>query len=158
MSTRFALSSRVAGSITKNRGATDNSAGAKGLPRSHRTHRLATEIAADGDVLWIDRPGEFTAEPSAAIVGKCADELITERDKRLQRCVCTRARRLNAQSAIAAVVFRACDPNGVGAAPCRIDGQSPRARCSIERSGDHGIRCSLHLCSADAESPRLRAR
>ena len=59
-----------------------------GLPRSHRTRGLTTEIAAHGDVLWIDGPVELTAVSSAAIIRKCADQLITGRDKHLQgRCL-----------------------------------------------------------------------
>src|SRR5262249_49584440 len=111
----------------------------------------------NGDVLWIDGPGEFTAESSTAIVGQRADQLITGRDKRLQRCVCTRTRRLNAQSALPAVVFSSRNCNSVDAARCGIDCQSSRARSAVERSGDHGTCCCLHLCGADAETPRPRA-
>ena len=57
------------------------------LPRSHRARGLPTEIAAHRNVLRIDWPGELTAEPSAAIVGKRADQLISGRDKRAQ-CRC----------------------------------------------------------------------
>ena len=38
------------------------------LPRSYRARGLAAEIAAHGDALGINRPGELTAESSAAQV------------------------------------------------------------------------------------------
>jgi len=128
----------------------------KALPRSYRTRGLTAKIAAHCDVLWIDRPAELTAISSAAIVGKRADQLITGRDKRLQACVSTRARRLNAQPVLTAVVFSSRDCNSVGAARCGIDGQSGRARSAVERRGDHGGGRCLHLNSADGESARIR--
>ena len=68
----------------------------RGLSRSYRAGGLTTEIAPDGDVLWIDGPTELTAISPAAIVRKRADQLIAGRDKRLQGRVCPRASRLNA--------------------------------------------------------------
>jgi hypothetical protein len=70
---------------------------------------LTAEIAPDGDVLRIDWPGELTAESSTAIVRKRSDQLITGSDKHLQDRCCIRARRLNAQSAIAGLVFGSRD-------------------------------------------------
>ena len=58
-----------------------------GLPRSYRTRGLTTEIAAHGNILRIDRPGELTAKPPAAIVRKRANQLIGGRDKHPQ-CRC----------------------------------------------------------------------
>jgi hypothetical protein len=132
-------------------------ANAAELSQSHRARRLTAEIAAHGDALRIDRPRELTAVSSAAIVGKRSDELAAGSDKCLQRRVCTRARRLNSQSAVAAVVFGPRDRNRVGAARRGIDSQSSRARRAVERRGDDGsCRCG-YLRGADAESPRLRA-
>ncbi len=96
----------------------------KRLPCCYRTGGLTTEIAPDGDVLWIDGPIELTPVSSTAIVRQRSDQLIIRRDKRLQRRVSPRARRLNAQSPIAHRVFGARDGNSISAARCGIDGQS----------------------------------
>lgn len=90
-------------------GVVNNGAITKPLSRSYRTRRLAAEVAPDGDVLWINRPGELTAESSTAAIRKCADQLITGGDKHLQGRCCIRARRINAQSAVVCLVFGSCD-------------------------------------------------
>ena len=94
------------------------------LPDSYCSRGLTTKIAAHGDALRIDRPGELTSIPPAALIRKRANQLIVESDKRLQRRICTRARRLNSKSAIARLVFRQRDRDRVGAGGCRIDRQS----------------------------------
>jgi hypothetical protein len=55
--------------------------------RSHRARGLTAEVAAHGNALRIAWPGELTAVPSAAIVRKRADQLISGRDKHPQ-CRC----------------------------------------------------------------------
>ena len=111
-------------------------ANAAELSQSHRARRLTAEIAAHRDALRIDRPRELTAVSSAAIVGKRSDELAAGSDKCLHRRVCTRARRLNSQSAVAAVVFGLRDRDRISAG--RIDCQGSGARRAVERRGDYG--------------------
>jgi len=60
-------------STPRRRGAADEGACAKGLPRSYRSRGLTAEIATHRNILRIDWPRQLTAKPSAAIVRKRAD-------------------------------------------------------------------------------------
>ena len=111
-------------------------ANAAELSQSHRARRLTAKIAPHRDALRIDGQRELSTESSAAVVRKRADQLITRRDEHLQGRVCTRAGRLNPQSAVACLVFGSRDRDRISAG--RIDRQSSRARCAVQRRGDYG--------------------
>jgi len=78
---------------------------------SHHDRGASSTAASHIDVLRINRPRELSAEPSAALVRKRADQLATVSDKHLQGRARVCARRLNSKSAVACVVCgsRDCD-------------------------------------------------